>query len=79
MMSALGSKAEVPPKPNDIAFWTHCQTLAAAPTAFPRKKDQERIGQSESEDSVEQVEQKRELSTKRRTGPEKSKGLRVGE
>lgn len=53
--------------------------LAAAPTAFPRKEDQERIRQSESEDNVEQVEQKREFSTKRCTGPEKSKRLRVGE
>jgi hypothetical protein len=53
--------------------------LAAPPTAFPRKEDQERIGQSENEDNVEQVEQKREFSTKRCTGPEKSKRLRVGE
>jgi hypothetical protein len=55
------------------------QTLAAAPTAFPRKEDQERIRQSESEDNVEQVEQKREFSTERRTGPEKSKRSGVGE
>jgi hypothetical protein len=55
------------------------RTLAARPTTFPAKEQQEGIRESENEDYVEQVEQKHELPTYRCTGAEKRKLSRVGE